>query len=49
MMTRKLRKLLKMWRKKMLYGLLKSFPFQFPFLEPLLVPEEKSTRPLIRC
>ena len=26
-------------------GMLKSLPFQFPFLEPLLVPEEKSTRP----
>ena len=32
-------------RRKMLYGLLKSLPFQFPFLETLLVPEEKLTRP----
>ena len=32
-------------RRKMLYGLLKSLLFQFLFLEPLLVPEEKSTRP----
>ena len=32
-------------RRKMLYGLLKSPPFQFLFLEALLVAEEKSNHP----